>query len=272
MAPVVAQCALLLALLSTTASAQWPLTCATLSPWNSTHCPATASCCPSSYSSTKVGCCPFENGVCCGGSDTAGTCCPAGSTCVKASGTSVTTVYNCTTAAGAFIRQNVGVCKPGVMLPLSTTLKNVLVIGDSLSIGYLPSLRTALADIALVQHAPADTADGGAEETAYALQCMDYWLHSPSGLDLGAGPDLILFNSGMHNYRANPPVPGQEGNSSVYPGELEAITNILVDYTKTHPKTKLVYALTTAQMCSAQTDDTISKVGGCGCSISGTMI
>lgn len=37
-----------------------------------------------------------------------------------------------------------------------------------------------------------------------ALQCLDYWLHSPSGMDLGDGPDLIVFNSGMHNYRYNP--------------------------------------------------------------------
>ena len=81
-------------------------------------------------------------------------------------------------------------------MPLDQSRKNVIVIGDSLSIGYLPSLRDSLADIALVQHAPADTSDGGAEETAYGVQCLDYWLHSPSGLDLGDGPDLITFNWG----------------------------------------------------------------------------
>lgn len=65
---------------------------------------------------------------------------------------------------------------------MSTTKKNVLIIGDSLTIGYTPPVADELADIALVQHAPWDTSDGGAEETAYGVQCLDYWLHSPSGL------------------------------------------------------------------------------------------
>ena len=45
-------------------------------------------------------------------------------------------------------------CKPGPPLPMSTTLKNVLVIGDSVSLGYTPSLTDLLGDVALVQHAP----------------------------------------------------------------------------------------------------------------------
>ena len=237
----------------------WPQQCTTSTdPWNSTNCPADATCCPSFYSVTKVGCCPFKSAVCCAGSS-AGTCCPTGTTCKLASGTGVTEVYNCTTPSGSVARQNVGVCKPGVMLPLSTTLKNVLVIGDSLSIGYLPPLRSQLADIALVQHAPADVSDGGAEETAYGLQCLDYWLHSPSGLDLGAGPDVIVFNFGMHNYRSGAPVPGQEGPPTVYAAELQNFTSQLLAYTNSHPKTKLLYLLTTAQLCSASTDETIKS-------------
>lgn len=62
------------------------------------------------------------------------------------------------------------VCKPGPPLEFSTTLKNVLIIGDSVSIMYTePYLIDALADVALVQHAPWG-GDGGAEETAYAAQ------------------------------------------------------------------------------------------------------
>jgi hypothetical protein len=51
---------------------------------------------------------------------------------------------------------------------MSTTKKNCLITGDSVSLGYTPFLAAALADICVVQHAPAG-GDGGAEETAYGL-------------------------------------------------------------------------------------------------------
>ena len=51
---------------------------------------------------------------------------------------------------------------------MSTTLKNVLIIGDSVSIGYTPWVAQHMGDVALVQHSPYDSRDGGAEETAYA--------------------------------------------------------------------------------------------------------
>jgi hypothetical protein len=35
----------------------------------------------------------------------------------------------------------------------------------------------------------------GAEETQYGLRCLDYFLHSPSGLPIT--PDLVLFNWGV---------------------------------------------------------------------------
>lgn len=70
-------------------------------------------------------------------------------------------------------------------------------IGDSVSIMYTePYLIDALADVALVQHAPWG-GDGGAEETAYAAQCLGYFTSSPSGVALH--PDLVMFNSGMHS-------------------------------------------------------------------------
>lgn len=64
-------------------------------------------------------------------------------------------------------------CKPGTPAEPSTTLKNVLIIGDSLTIGYTPALAANLADVALVQHVPWDDSDGGAEESAYFSQCFD---------------------------------------------------------------------------------------------------
>ena len=37
-------------------------------------------------------------------------------------------------------------------MPMSTTLKNVLIIGDSVSLGYTPSVAALMSDVALVQH------------------------------------------------------------------------------------------------------------------------
>ena len=62
--------------------------------------------------------------------------------------------------------------------------------------------------------------DGGAEETAYGLQCVDQWLYSPNGTAYVA--DLVYFQWGLHdgpqlftNPPANVTIPGQEGNMSV---------------------------------------------------------
>ncbi len=98
--------------------------------------------------------------------------------------------YNCTAADGG-VTINRATCKSGPPLPLSATKKNVLWIGDSLSLGMIPHVTANLSDVALVQHAPWG-ADGGAEETTYGLYCLDYFLASPSGMDIKM--DLVLFN------------------------------------------------------------------------------
>ena len=69
----------------------------------------------------------------------------------------------------------------------------------------------------------------------------------------------------MHNYRknvnnSNPPIPGQEGDPTVYPGELQNITTRLLAYAAAHPKTKLLYLLTTPRLCDAATDTVIRTV------------
>ena len=61
----------------------------------------------------------------------------------------------------------------------------------------------------------------------------------------------------MPNYRNNPPIPGQEGNAVVYPAELQNITTRLLAYAAAHPKTKLVYLLTTPRLCT--TDDEVIR-------------
>ena len=75
------------------------------------------------------------------------------------------------------------VIKYARLVPLCTfkTLKNVIIMGDSVSIGYAPKVQNALSDIALVQHSPWG-GDGGAEETQYGFRCIEFLLRSPSGI------------------------------------------------------------------------------------------
>jgi hypothetical protein len=84
-------------------------------------------------------------------------------------------------------------------------LKNVIILGDSVSIGYTPHVAAHLADKALVQHSPWG-GDGGAEETHYGWQCLEYLLSAPDGTP--QRPDVLFFNFGLHNLNNNT-LPGQ---------------------------------------------------------------
>jgi len=155
------------------------------------------------------------------------------------------------------------VCKPGPPLAASTTLKNVLVIGDSVSLGYTPVLTKLMEKTALVQHAPWG-GDGGAEETAYGLQCVDQWLYSPNGTSFKA--DLVYFQWGLHDGPqlfgeppANVTIPGQEGNMSVYAPQLAAITAKLQAYSR-RTGAKLLFGLTSPMMADLSADNDVMEL------------
>ena len=80
------------------------------------HCFAGTQC-NAHFSANRVGCCPYENAVCC---PNAMTCCPHGSTCTDDRWQS--------TCVGAEKSEAVGlpICKPGAPLPFSKTLHNVV--------------------------------------------------------------------------------------------------------------------------------------------------
>ncbi len=152
---------------------------------------------------------------------------------------------------------NKATCKGGPPLPMSTTLKNVLWIGDSLSLGMIPHVAANLSDIALVQHAPWG-GDGGAEETTYGLACLDFFLHSPSGM--AAKFDLVLFNFGMHDGPMfNDTYPGQNAPPDNYKAELTLITARLQVYAAAWGA-KLAFAHTTPFICTAQQDGCVQTL------------
>jgi hypothetical protein len=199
-----------------------------------TACPATQGCTVQKWEPSKGswGCCPFADGVSCGSY----TCCPKGTTCKnKGSGWSVVSYCAAADEEPAYPQfphvvgsggSTVGdqVCKTGPPNPYSKTLKNVLVVGDSVSIGYTPFVAKVMAETALVQHSPWG-GDGGAEETLYGANCIDNLVRAPDGTPLS--PDVLMFNWGLHNSLAGnctaPCVPGQSGPPAEYAPYLEKI-------------------------------------------------
>ena len=91
---------------------------------------------------------------------------------------------------------------------------------------------------------------------AYGVQCLPYWVKGPSGHDFKA--DLVYFNWGLHNTGNGQIFPGQIGLLSAYESELRNITAQLKNYSRV-TGAKLLYGLTTAYMCSAQSDKVIRE-------------
>jgi hypothetical protein len=227
------------------------------SPWNTTSCPSSSTCCGSGFNPSEVGCCPLGSGATCCGKQPGFTCCPAGNTCVHASGGGYGETFTCVPADGSANSTAASVCKSGPPLPMSTTKKNVLWIGDSLSLGMIPIVASNLSDIALVQHAPWG-GDGGAEETAYGVRCLDYFLASPSGMDIS--PDLILFNWGMHDGPlGNDTTPGQNSPPDNYTPTLTNLTTRLVNFAA-RKGAKLVFVHTTPYLCSVVSNGCVQNL------------
>lgn len=250
-----------------TSPAGWK-TCGGLTPqYNRTACPtANATCCQQKWmpSDGMWGCCPYPNAVCC---DDGYTCCPSNMKCMKVSGSGWSVVNKCVpNIDDEIVKGNrnekqvvhesedpdaglaAQVCKTGAPMPFSDTLKNVIIMGDSVSIGYEPKVAIALADVALVQHSPWG-GDGGAEETEYGARCVEYLTRAPDGTP--QVPDVLYFNWGLHNV-GNKTVPGQGGPINAYMPYLKVIVEKLKAL-----GTKLVFGVTTPELCSAPSDQIV---------------
>ncbi len=66
-------------------------------------------------------------------------------------------------------------------------IRNVLIIGDSISIGYTPFVQTALAPEVIVEHNP-----GNGGSTGRGIQRIEEWIGTKQW-------DVILFNFGLHD-------------------------------------------------------------------------
>ena len=86
---------------------------------------------------------------------------------------------------------------------------NVLIIGDSISIGYFPFVEEALAEQANVVHNP-----GNARHTGIGLQQIDAWLGDKNW-------DVIHFNWGLHDLCYRHPDAKAYGNRDKINGTVE---------------------------------------------------
>lgn len=87
-----------------------------------------------------------------------------------------------------------------------TPLPQVLIIGDSISIGYFKPLQKRLKDIAIVSHN-----EGNAQHTAYGLKRLNEWLDDTRW-------DVIHFNHGLHDLKY---VDARGRNTSVETGKQQ---------------------------------------------------
>ena len=252
----------LIASTSAAAPGPWPHLCTPPSPnytaFNETRCPIFETCAPNPFSLSGWGCAPHANATICNNFQS----CPGATTCQLANGSGNASdyhsVYRCVGPTGVPWGSSRCSCKPGAPLPPSPTLKNVLIIGDSISIGYTPFVAQALAGVAQVQHAPF-SGDGGAEESAYSLQCgLTHWLASPSGVPIQW--DLIYLNNGMHNTGEGAAwiVPGQSGEPAAYGAELAALTQGLLARAALDGA-RTLFGITSPMLCNASIDSIISS-------------
>ena len=173
---------------------------------NATACPATATCCHQNWApgDGKWGCIdqaswvaegvPAAAGpaVCCSSNNY--TACPAGYTCSDLGGGAMVRT-NCVREGAANVtgRQ---VCKQGAPLPLSTSLPNVLVVGDSVSIGYTPLLTQYMALTASVQHSPWGGDGGVSGQRTLSACCFARSLVRECPLHLSCTPIVIAGRGG----------------------------------------------------------------------------
>eukprot|EP01001_Neometanema_parovale_P009746 NODE_598_length_2268_cov_103.971562_g568_i0.p2 GENE.NODE_598_length_2268_cov_103.971562_g568_i0~~NODE_598_length_2268_cov_103.971562_g568_i0.p2 ORF type:complete len:257 (-),score=60.80 NODE_598_length_2268_cov_103.971562_g568_i0:146-916(-) len=153
--------------------------------------------------------------------------CPAGGACCPSQYSP--TKFGCRLPVGTTC------CKPGPSRPASTTLKNCLVIGDSVSIGYTGVVASLLKEKCFVQHGPWDVSDGGALNTAYGQDCLDNWLVDQQQATIKW--DVIQFNFGLHE------LDNSTSAEAIYRTQLTNIADRLV---KTGAK--ILYATTTPFM------------------------
>ena len=178
-------------------------------------------------------------------------CCPKGSQCsdrgcVSAATNQTEHKYDCGPVQGENCPASF-VCAPGPTdWPASSALPRVVVVGDSVSLGWTPVLKALINATHFVTHSPA-SGDGGARSTSSALHCMPYLtstaLAAPMRLQ---SRDTVLVNFGLHDYNL--------GLAGV-PQYAEELKAVLGELQRAFAPAKLIFVLTTPAHNTPTGDD-----------------
>jgi lysophospholipase L1-like esterase len=126
-----------------------------------------------------------------------------------------------------------------VKIPYDAKLPNILIIGDSISMGYTPFVAKLLKGKANIIHNP-----GNSQGTTYSKTQISKWLSSKPKWD------VIHFNWGLHDLK-HVTTAGTSKNSNSFDdpqqADLETYTSNLKELVKELKKTgaKLIFATTT---------------------------
>ena len=144
-------------------------------PNSTSWCPTAARCCEQKFSPSKFGCRPTHNYT--GSSQGCGDPIPARdepdhSLC----------------------------CKMGPANPMSNTLPNCIILGDSVLIGYTARVTESLAGVCAVQHAPWDVSDGGGRVDSAGRGLPRQLAHHPRGRrPVQRGRDSLQLRAARHD-------------------------------------------------------------------------
>lgn len=196
-----------------------------------TACGANSTCCPVLFSGTGYGCCNLgPDAVCCGQQG----CCPAGWTCVN------TPPYSSACVKDGKQIPGTQVCEPGAQFPANhSSLPSIMVIGDSVSIGYTPQVASILANKAFVQHNPW-SGGGGADDVGTGLECFESYTRDSMFEDQRW--TLVSFNFGLHN------LDNSTSAEELYGQLLSNFTDKLLEKGSRLGWKQIVYVLTTPYM------------------------
>ena len=131
-------------------------------------------------------------------------------------------------------------CSPGPGSPVSATLPNCLIIGDSVSEQYAPMVARLLNATCKVQHSPS-VGGGSANNAATGLHNLEScrWLRTAQRPDLHVNWDIVMFNFGLHDMQKADPA--QPQLLDLYQSQMDNITQILLASGAKH----VLYAMTT---------------------------
>jgi acyl-CoA thioesterase-1 len=103
--------------------------------------------------------------------------------------------------------------------PNDADRSRVLILGDSISIGYTPFVQKRMADEAVVRRPMRGERAENCQGTTYGVKHVDRWLKIDGGRW-----DVIHFNFGLHDIKRVDPQTGQASNDANDPRQAELET------------------------------------------------